>query len=151
MLALERLSPLERAAFLLHDVFGLDSRRLRQRSTATAAACRQLAARARTHVRTAKPRLQVEKQRGLALAEVGFDAVMNLHMYGGLFPTKTNLSLCVPVSSMDCRVSSRWKLMASFRRLPLKLRTTRSQRSTWSETRKSCSICTESERYEVLV
>ena len=43
MLALERLSPLERAAFLLHDVFGLDSRRLRQRSTAT----RRLAATSR--------------------------------------------------------------------------------------------------------
>ncbi len=35
MLALERLSPLERAAFLLHDVFGLGSRRLQRPSSAT--------------------------------------------------------------------------------------------------------------------
>jgi len=35
MLVLERLSPLERAAFLLHDVFGLGSRRSRPPSSAT--------------------------------------------------------------------------------------------------------------------
>ena len=38
------------------------------------AACRQLAARARTHVREARPRFQVEKQRGLELAEAFFAA-----------------------------------------------------------------------------
>ena len=44
LLALERLSPLERAAFLLHDVFGARLRRgRRDRSTAMPAACRQLA------------------------------------------------------------------------------------------------------------
>jgi RNA polymerase sigma-70 factor, ECF subfamily len=42
-----------------------------QRDPAT---CRQLAARARTHVREARPRFQVEKQRGLALAEAFFAA-----------------------------------------------------------------------------
>jgi RNA polymerase sigma-70 factor (ECF subfamily) len=39
-----------------------------------AAACRQLAARARTHVRDARPRFQMEKQRGLELAEAFFMA-----------------------------------------------------------------------------
>jgi hypothetical protein len=34
MLALERLSPLERAAFLLHDIFELELRRSRQPSIA---------------------------------------------------------------------------------------------------------------------
>ncbi len=38
------------------------------------AACRQLAARARAHVREAKPRFQVEKQRGLELAQAFFTA-----------------------------------------------------------------------------
>ncbi len=74
MLALERLSPLERAAFLLHDVFGLAFEEVAATVGRDAAACRQLAARARTHVRSARPRFQVEKQHGLALAEAFFAA-----------------------------------------------------------------------------
>ena len=74
MLALERLSPLERAAFLLHDVFGLGFEEVAATIQRDEAACRQLAARARTHVREARPRFQVEKQRGLALAEAFFNA-----------------------------------------------------------------------------
>jgi RNA polymerase sigma-70 factor, ECF subfamily len=38
------------------------------------AACRQLATRARTHVREARPRFQIEKQRGLDLAKAFFTA-----------------------------------------------------------------------------
>ena len=74
MLALERLSPLERAAFLLHDVFGLGFDEIAATIQRDEAACRQLAARARAHVREARPRFQVEKQRGLALAEAFFNA-----------------------------------------------------------------------------
>ena len=74
MLALERLSPLERAAFLLHDVFGLGFEEVAQTIQRDPATCRQLAARARTHVREARPRFQMEKQRGLALAEAFFAA-----------------------------------------------------------------------------
>jgi RNA polymerase sigma-70 factor, ECF subfamily len=74
MLALERLSPLERAAFLLHDVFGLGFEEVATTIRRDPAACRQLAARARTHVREARPRFQVEKQRGLELAEAFFNA-----------------------------------------------------------------------------
>jgi RNA polymerase sigma-70 factor (ECF subfamily) len=74
MLALERLSPLERAAFLLHDVFGLAFDEVASAIERDAAACRQLAARARAHVREARPRFKVEKQRGLALAEAFFNA-----------------------------------------------------------------------------
>jgi RNA polymerase sigma-70 factor (ECF subfamily) len=74
MLALERLSPLERAAFLLHDVFGLDFEEVAETIQRDAAACRQLATRARTHVREARPRFQVDKQRGIALAEAFFAA-----------------------------------------------------------------------------
>ncbi|MDB6157261.1 MAG: sigJ [Gammaproteobacteria bacterium] len=74
MLALERLSPLERAAFLLHDVFGLGFEEVAETIQRDPATCRQLAARARTHVREARPRFQVEKQRGLALAEAFFAA-----------------------------------------------------------------------------
>ncbi|MBQ0707788.1 MULTISPECIES: sigma-70 family RNA polymerase sigma factor [unclassified Ochrobactrum] len=74
MLALERLSPLERAAFLLHDVFGLDFEEIAQTIQRDAAACRQLAARARKHVREERPRFQVDKQHGLKLAEAFFAA-----------------------------------------------------------------------------
>jgi RNA polymerase sigma-70 factor, ECF subfamily len=55
LLALDRLSPLERAAFLLHDVFDTpfsDIARMLERSEA---ACRQLAARARRAVRDEHP------------------------------------------------------------------------------------------------
>jgi len=74
MLALERLSPLERAAFLLHDVFGLEFEEVATALERDAAACRQLAARARGHVREARPRFKVEKQRGLEIAEAFFAA-----------------------------------------------------------------------------
>src|SRR6516225_9482971 len=74
MLALERLSPLERAAFLLHDVFGLAFEEVAATIQRDSATCRQLASRARTHVRDARPRFQLQKQRGLALAEAFFAA-----------------------------------------------------------------------------
>lgn len=74
MLALERLSPLERAAFLLHDVFGVEFEEIARTLDRDAAACRQLAARARSHIREARPRFQVEQQRGLAIAEAFFAA-----------------------------------------------------------------------------
>lgn len=60
MLALERLSPLERAAFLLHDVFDMDYSAIAQTLERSEAACRQLAARAREHVRTDKPRFSAD-------------------------------------------------------------------------------------------
>jgi RNA polymerase sigma-70 factor (ECF subfamily) len=56
LLALERLSPLERAAFLLHDVFDYSFAQVADALGRNEAACRQLAARARTHVREARPR-----------------------------------------------------------------------------------------------
>ena len=74
MLALERLSPLERAAFLLHDVFGVGFDEIAGTIGRDPAACRQLAARARAHVREERPRFQVEKQRGLEIAGAFFAA-----------------------------------------------------------------------------
>ena len=56
LLALERLSPLERAAFLLHDVFDYSFTQVADALDRNEAACRQLATRARTHVREARPR-----------------------------------------------------------------------------------------------
>lgn len=74
MMALERLSPLERAAFLLHDVFGQDFDDVAQAIDRDAAACRQLASRAREHVRAAKPRFPVSPSHGADIAKVFFKA-----------------------------------------------------------------------------
>jgi RNA polymerase sigma-70 factor (ECF subfamily) len=56
LLTLERLSPLERAAFLLHDVFDFSFSEVATTLERGEAACRQLAARARAHVRAVRPR-----------------------------------------------------------------------------------------------
>ena len=56
LLTLERLSPLERAAFLLHDVFDFSFGEVATTLERSEAACRQLAARARAHVREVRPR-----------------------------------------------------------------------------------------------
>jgi RNA polymerase sigma-70 factor (ECF subfamily) len=58
LLTLERLSPLERAAFLLHDVFEIGFAEIAATLGRNEAACRQLAARGRAHVRAARPRFR---------------------------------------------------------------------------------------------
>ncbi len=77
MLALERLSPLERAAFLLHDVFGVGFDEIAATIDRDPAACRQLASRARDHVRAARPRFALPKERGLQIAAAFFAASRN--------------------------------------------------------------------------
>jgi RNA polymerase sigma-70 factor, ECF subfamily len=74
MLALERLSPLERAAFLLHDVFGESFDDIAESLGRDATACRQLASRARQHVRAERPRYPIERARGLEIAHAFFAA-----------------------------------------------------------------------------
>jgi RNA polymerase sigma-70 factor, ECF subfamily len=74
MLALERLSPLERAAFLLHDVFDVGFEEVAETIGNTQAACRQLASRARAHLRAARPRFHLPKERGLEIAAAFFAA-----------------------------------------------------------------------------
>src|SRR5262249_46527897 len=56
LLILEQLSPLERAAFLLHDVFDFSFAEVARSLDRTEAACRQLATRARAHVREKRRR-----------------------------------------------------------------------------------------------
>jgi RNA polymerase sigma-70 factor, ECF subfamily len=74
MVALERLSPLERAAFLLHDVFGVAFEEIAETIGREATTCRQLASRARTHLRAERPRFPVAKEHGLAIAQAFFAA-----------------------------------------------------------------------------
>jgi RNA polymerase sigma-70 factor (ECF subfamily) len=74
LLALERLSPLERAAFLLHDVFGESFDDIASTLGRDAAACRQLASRARQNLRADKPRYAVSREQGLTIASAFFAA-----------------------------------------------------------------------------
>jgi RNA polymerase sigma-70 factor (ECF subfamily) len=74
LLALERLSPLERAVFLLHDVFDTDYASIAETLERSEPACRQLAARARAHVRDAKPRFPVSQDEAARLALAFMDA-----------------------------------------------------------------------------
>jgi len=74
MMALERLSPLERAAFLLHDVFDQPLAEIAVTLDRDPAAVRQLAARARKHVRASGPRYPVQREEGARIARAFFDA-----------------------------------------------------------------------------
>jgi len=56
LLILDQLSPLERGAFLLHDVFDFSFGEVATALERSEAECRQLASRARAHVRAARPR-----------------------------------------------------------------------------------------------
>ena len=68
LLALERLSPLERAVFLLHDVFDQDYVQVAAALDRSEPAVRQLASRAREHVRHARPRFAVSQEEAQRLA-----------------------------------------------------------------------------------
>ncbi len=74
MMALERLSPLERAAFLLHDVFGVPLGEVADTLDREAAAVRQLAVRARRNIQAARPRFPVEREEGERIARAFFAA-----------------------------------------------------------------------------
>jgi RNA polymerase sigma-70 factor (ECF subfamily) len=70
---LDSLTPLERAAFLLHDVFDVDFDTIAATLAREPATVRQLATRARQHIRDARPRFvaRVEDGRRLAMAFAG--------------------------------------------------------------------------------
>jgi len=74
MTAMERLSPLERAAFLLHDVFDVGFDEVATTLERDPVSVRQLASRARRHIQAARPRYAVEPEEGERLARAFFDA-----------------------------------------------------------------------------
>lgn len=74
MLALERLSPLERAAFLLHDVFEIALPEVAATLDRAPAAVRQLAVRARKHVESGRPRYRVDAAEADRIARAFFAA-----------------------------------------------------------------------------
>jgi RNA polymerase sigma-70 factor (ECF subfamily) len=69
-LVLDRLTPAERTAFVLHDVFGFPFDAVAELVGRTPAACRQLASRARASIRTGQPHghseVEITDQRAIA-------------------------------------------------------------------------------------
>ena len=74
LLLLERLSPLERAVFVLREVFGFGFPEVASAVGRSEAACRQLAVRARRHMDAGRPRFEADRRERKELAERFFDA-----------------------------------------------------------------------------
>lgn len=75
LLLLERLSPLERAAFVLREVFGFGYPEVASAVDRSEEACRQLVARARRHMEAGRPRFEVDRREREELAARFFDAM----------------------------------------------------------------------------
>src|SRR6266545_911418 len=75
LLLLERLSPLERAVFVLREVFGFSFPEVASAVGRSEAACRQLAVRARRHMDAGRPRFEADRREREELAARFFDAV----------------------------------------------------------------------------
>jgi len=74
LLLLERLSPLERAVFVLREVFGFGFGEIASAVDRSEAACRQLAVRARRHMDAGRPRFEADRREREELASRFFDA-----------------------------------------------------------------------------
>jgi RNA polymerase sigma-70 factor, ECF subfamily len=74
LLLLERLTPLERAVFVLREVFGFGFPEVASAVGRSEAACRQLAVRARRHMDAGRPRFEADRSEREELAERFFDA-----------------------------------------------------------------------------
>lgn len=75
LVVLERLSPLERAAFLLHDVFGYTHNEVAAMLDRSPTAVRRVAARARGHLADERPRYERDAERRAAVTQAFVDAV----------------------------------------------------------------------------
>ena len=69
LVLLEELTPLERAAYLLHDIFGYSFEEVGRSLGRTPAACRQLGARARRRVEERRQRFDADLRQGRALTD----------------------------------------------------------------------------------
>jgi RNA polymerase sigma-70 factor, ECF subfamily len=75
LLLLERLTPLERAVFVLRDVFGFGFSEVSAAVGRSEAACRQLAVRARRHMEVGRPRFEADHREREELTARFFDAL----------------------------------------------------------------------------
>jgi RNA polymerase sigma-70 factor, ECF subfamily len=74
LLLLERLTPLERAVFVLREVFGFSFPEIASAVGRSEAACRQLAVRARSHMEAGRPRFEADRREREELAGRFFGA-----------------------------------------------------------------------------
>jgi RNA polymerase sigma-70 factor, ECF subfamily len=82
LLLLERLSPLERAVFVLREVFGFSFPEVATAVRRSEVACRQLATRARRHMDDGRPRFEADRQAREELATRFFDALREGNLDG---------------------------------------------------------------------
>ena len=75
LLLLERLSPLERAVFVLREVFAFDFAEIASAVERSEAACRQLVVRARRHMGEGRPRFEADRRDREELAARFFEAI----------------------------------------------------------------------------
>ncbi|MFI6063287.1 RNA polymerase sigma-70 factor [Streptomyces sp. NPDC051286] len=75
LLLLERLSPLERAVFVLREVFGFGFDEVAAAVGRSETACRQLVVRARRHMEAGRPRFEADREEREELASRFFDAL----------------------------------------------------------------------------
>ncbi|TQJ91521.1 RNA polymerase sigma-70 factor [Streptomyces sp. SLBN-31] len=75
LLLLERLSPLERAVFVLREVFDFGHPEIASAVGRSEAACRQLVVRARRHMAAGRPRFDADRKERQELASRFFDAL----------------------------------------------------------------------------
>jgi RNA polymerase sigma-70 factor (ECF subfamily) len=75
LLLLERLTPLERAVFVLRQVFGFGFSEVSAAVGRSEAACRQLAVRARRHMKVGRPRFEADHRKREELTARFFDAL----------------------------------------------------------------------------
>jgi RNA polymerase sigma-70 factor (ECF subfamily) len=75
LLLLERLTPLERAIFVLREVFGFGFPEVAVAVGRSEVACRQLAVRARRHMDLGRPRFEADRREREELAARFFDAL----------------------------------------------------------------------------
>jgi RNA polymerase sigma-70 factor, ECF subfamily len=76
LVLLESLGPVERAVFLLHDVFDYDYDEIARVVDKSEGNCRQIAVRARRQIEAKKPRFEASRQKREELSRRFFDAVL---------------------------------------------------------------------------
>ncbi len=105
LLLLERLTPLERAVFLLHDVFGYGYDETAGLVGRSAVSCRQVAHRARQHVEAGRPRFDADASQRDELAARFFGAVQR----GDMQALVSMLAADVEVHGDSAGAPVRWR------------------------------------------
>ena len=95
LLLLQRLRPVERAVFLMHDVFGFEFPEIARIVGKSEDNCRQVALRARKHVDAGRPRFEPDQARRDDLARRFFAAISG----EGVEPARGAWSACSPWTS----------------------------------------------------